>query len=188
LIAINYLFSINDLILLTILVLQIKWFVAISGKIIFYFISRERGNVGRVKLEEKEKYFFNFELQVRGIDVNYGGHVGNSQMASIAHEGTIQTLRNLKLSELDLGDGKTGYIFSDMVLNFKSEAFLGDLLTISSVIDDINEKSFRIYHKISKGDRVVALVEAGAVAFNFFERKVGVVPEVFIEKINEFQK
>ena len=141
----------------------------------------------RVKLVELEKYRFRHEHIVRISNLNQAGHVGNAQMADLVHDGRITLLKTLGLNELNIGDGKTGLIMGDLVINFKSEIFYDDRILIESDISEIEGKGLRFFHRISKNGKTAALAETGFATFNYAERKICDVPGIFIEKVNNFQ-
>ena len=135
--------------------------------------------MARVKLIPLPSYRFKNEIEVRYTDVNMGGHLGNSQMAELIHQVRFLVLKGLGLNEANLGDGKTGLTVSDLVINYLKEGFPGDILLFETEIKDIDDKSFRMYHKVTKKDKVVALAEVGLVAFSFFTRQTGQIPTEF---------
>ena len=138
----------------------------------------------RVKLNELDKYRFKHEQTITIANINPAGHVGNSQMADLVHDGRIMLLKSMGLNEMNVGDGKTGLIMGDLVINFKMELFYGDKIVIESDISEIEAKGFRFFHRISKDGKVASLAETGYVTFSYAERKVCEVPAVFIEKVN----
>ena len=139
--------------------------------------------LGRIKLNPLKNYRFSHEQRIFFSNINQAMHVGASQMADIIHDGRYQMLKSLGGDELNLGDGKTGAILSDLVINFKAEIFLDEIITIETDIGEIEEKGFRIFYKISKNDKIAALAETGHVCFNFTEKTKGTVPEVFLKKL-----
>lgn len=141
----------------------------------------------RVKLTELENYRFKTEQMITIAYLNPAGHVGNSQMADLVHDGRIHLLRTLGLSELNLGDGKTGLIMGDLVINFKTEIFLGEKVLIEADISEMENKGFRFFYRISKEGKTAALAETGYVTFSYAERKVCEVPSVFIEKLDSYK-
>ncbi len=141
----------------------------------------------RIKLNELERYRFKTEQVITIAYINPAGHVGNSQMADLVHDGRIALLKTLGLNELNIGDNKTGLIMGDLVINFKTELFLGDKIVIESDISEIEGKGFRFFYRIIKDGRVAALAETGYVTFNYADRKICDVPAVFIETLNSIQ-
>lgn len=143
--------------------------------------------MARVKLVPLERYRFSHEQRIYISNINPAGHVGASQMIDIIHDGRIQMLKSLGGSELNLGDGKTGTILSDLAVNYKAELFLDDVVTIESDIAEIEEKGIRIYYRILKNGKTAVLAETGHACFSYSEKSICKVPEVFINKLNEIK-
>jgi acyl-CoA thioesterase FadM len=141
----------------------------------------------RVKLKEQPTYEFHHTLTVRVTDLNYGGHLGNDALVSLIHEARATVMRSLGCSEFDLGDGKTGLIMLDLVINFLQEGFVFDELRIDSHVGEISQRSFRLFHRIMKADQALALAETGVVAFDYAERKPVPIPEAFLSALQQYQ-
>jgi acyl-CoA thioesterase FadM len=139
--------------------------------------------LGRIKLTPLEKYRFSYEHEILFSNINQGMHVGSAQMVNIIHDGRYQMLRSFGANELNLGDGKTGAILSDLVINFKAEIFLDETIVIETDIGEIEEKGFRIFYRISKNGKTAVLAETGHICFNFSEKKAYEVPDVLIQKL-----
>ena len=143
--------------------------------------------MGRIKLAERDNYRFKHELRISISHLNFGGHVGNSQMADLVHDGRFQMLKSMGISEGNLGDGRTGIIMGDLVLNFRAELFIDDAILIESDAGEITEKGIRFFHRISKNGVTAAVAETGFAAFDYIDRRVSLVPEIFIQKLSEFK-
>jgi len=139
--------------------------------------------MSRVKLEEQPDYEFEHSLSVRVTDLNYGAHLANNAVVALIHEARVRLLHDLGIGELDLGDGHTGIIMGDLVLDFKQESFLFDVLTIKSHIGDVSRRGFRIFHKICRDNLTLALVETGLVAFDYEKRRIVTIPQTFREAL-----
>lgn len=139
----------------------------------------------RIKLNEQKEYAFHYTMMLEPRDINYGGHLGNDALVSIVGSARVNMFRSIGLSEMDLGDGKTAIIMADLAVNYKSEAFMFDEILIDTHVGEISRSNFRIFHRINKGQIVVALVETGITAFDYALRKVVPVPEAFLELLAE---
>ncbi len=142
----------------------------------------------RTKLAIHENYPFRCDIQVRVGDLNYGGHVGNSEMVGILHDARVALFRAMEISESDLGDAKTGIVMDDLVVNFRAEAFLGETLTIGCLFGEVENVGFRIHYRVSRGDKTVAVAETGLVAFNYATRQIAFLPAIFKEKAARYMK
>ena len=139
----------------------------------------------KVKLKQQLSYQFQYKRILQVGDINYGGHLSNDAVVTIAHEARLDFLRELGLSELDLGDGKTGIIMSDLAVNYLGEGFLFDELTILTQVDEIKSASFRVFHKMMREDKIIALVETGIITFDYAEHSIVEIPQSFLKKLSK---
>lgn len=141
----------------------------------------------RVTLQEQPNYKFQFKTIIQAEDLNYAGHLGNDALVRLVQDARKELFVKLGYKELDLGDGKTGIIIGDLVVNFKSEGFESDEIKIESQIGEVTDKSLRIFHKVlkEKDENVLALVETGLVAFNYDTRTVAIFPDGFKKVLME---
>lgn len=133
----------------------------------------------RVKLHSQPHYEFHYEVTLQVRDINYGGHLGNDALVGLLHEARIALFHRLGFSEMNLGDGQTGIIMADLVVNYLEEGFMLDRLDIGSHIGEVTKHSFRIFHRLNKGDKILALAETGLITFNYAERKIAPLPASF---------
>jgi acyl-CoA thioester hydrolase len=137
----------------------------------------------RVKLTERENYRFHCTVTVQPRDINVGGHLGYDALVSLVASGQSRMLQSLGLSERDLGDGKTGILMADLVVNYRAEAFMFDELRIDTDAGQFTRKGFRIFHRATKGKTVIALMETGYVAFDTKVGALGLIPATFINAL-----
>ena len=138
----------------------------------------------RIKLNPLDHYPHIYETTIEVTELNYGNHLGNDAVVGILHRARVHFMNHLGFSERNLGDGKTGILLSDLVVNYKGEGFLFDMLIVESGIGELGTKGFRMFHRITtRQNRPIALAETGIVAFNLHERKVVPVPDSFINRI-----
>jgi acyl-CoA thioesterase FadM len=137
----------------------------------------------RVKLREQSVYEFHYQVILQVRDINYGGHLGNDALVGLLHEARLNLLRELGCTESNLGDGKTGVIMADLVVNYLAEGFMFDCLSIDSHLDEISRSSFRLFHRLAKDGQLLALAETGMVAFDYINRKVTSIPKVFLQSL-----
>ncbi len=133
--------------------------------------------MSRIQVNFPEKHIFSTEIKVRITDLNYGGHLGNDSMLALLHEARVRYLKHFGYSEMDV-EG-TGIIMADVAVQFKTEAFYAERLTIAIAVGDFSRVSFDIYYKVSSGSRDVAIAKTGIVFFNYEKKKVAAVPEKF---------
>lgn len=142
----------------------------------------------RIKLKELEDYRFSYEKLINIANINIAGHTGSVEMTDLIQEARYRIMKGMGLSDLNLGDGATGGIMADIVINFKGEIFLDDLIHIEMDFAEFDEKGYRIFYRVLKNGRVTALAETGFVTFSFREKKTVEVPSVFINKLNSISE
>jgi acyl-CoA thioesterase FadM len=142
----------------------------------------------RVKLDLQPVYEFHYEVTLQVRDINYGGHLGNDALVGLLHEARINLLHSLGVSEMNLGDGQTGIIMADLAVNFLEEGFMLDRLDIGSHMGEVTKHSFRVFHRLNKGDKILALAETGLIAFNYAARKIAPVPASFRQALENRQE
>ena len=140
----------------------------------------------RIKLQEQPRYEFQYEVALQPRDVNTAGHLGHEIMIVLVHGARADLLRFLGFSEMDLGDGQTAIIMSDLAVNYQGEGFMFDVLRIESHVGEIARSSFRLFHRVTRGDKILALVETGFLAFNYREHKIVHVPQTFLKALDRY--
>jgi YbgC/YbaW family acyl-CoA thioester hydrolase len=141
----------------------------------------------RIRIDLPEKFAFATELPVRVSDLNYGGHVGNDSILTLMQEARTLFYRSLGFeSEVKLA-GTVGQIVADAAIVYKSESFLGDVLTIQIAVADITRYGFNLYYKVSNKatGKEVAQGKTGIVCFDYGKRKVAAIPDELIQKIRK---
>lgn len=139
--------------------------------------------MARVKLQLPETFSFSTEIPVRITDINYGGHVGNDSVLSLLHEARMQFLLHYGYTEMDLSG--VGIIMADAAIEFKGEAFYGDVLTAYVTAEAFSRIGFDLYYKLVNGnsETVVVLAKTGIICFDYEKRKVVSVPVEAAEKL-----
>jgi acyl-CoA thioester hydrolase len=132
----------------------------------------------RVKLILPEDFIFCTDIPVRITDINYGGHLGNDAVLSIIHEARMRYLASFGYEELKI-EG-VSLIMSDAAIEFKNEAFYGDVISVYVKIADVTKVAFNIFYKLVKkseeNEMLIAIAKTGMVAFSYETRKVMTLP------------
>jgi len=121
------------------------------------------------------------ELAIRVSDLNYGAHLGYDRILTLAHEARVQIFSQWQVTELNLGDGRTGLVAADAGVNYVGEGFLGDVLEVGTLAVEIGPVTFRLAHRFfnRKTGAGIAFAEIGFVAFDYDRRSPGRLPETF---------
>jgi acyl-CoA thioester hydrolase len=143
--------------------------------------------MGRVKIQfPTGKPLYTASIKVRIGDINYGGHVGNDSVLSIIHEARMEMLAENGYTEMKAGGN--AMIMADVMIAYKSEAFYGEVLTVTIYVEDITEVAFSLLYRISasrNGQMAdVAHAKTGMVCFDYEVRKVTAIKEALLGFLN----
>ena len=137
--------------------------------------------MSRVRLDMPKKFLFATEVPLRVSDINYGGHLGNDAVLSLAQEARMRFLRSHGWTEKEVAG--VGIIMTDAIVVYRSEAFYGDVLTIEVAVADLQPLGcdflFRMVNNAT--GKEVARVKTGIVFFDYEKRKPSPVPAEFRE-------
>jgi acyl-CoA thioester hydrolase len=139
--------------------------------------------MSRIKIEFPEKFIYSTEIPIRISDINYGGHLGNDSVLSIAHEARIRFFNEHRFKEKDVAGA--GIIMVDAAVQYNAEGFYGDDIIIEVGVKDISKTGCDIVYQLTnkKTARVIAIVKTGIVFFDYKKRKVVPIPEEFLHLI-----
>lgn len=142
----------------------------------------------RIKIDLPNIFLFSTEISVRVYDVNFAGHLSNDSILSMVHEARIQFLKNFGFSEVDTAGA--GIIMFDAALQYKSQAYHGDVLIFDITVDNFIKNGcdflFRITNK--ETGKEVARAKTGIAFFDYKGNKIVPVPEKFLQIISELKK
>jgi len=143
----------------------------------------------RIKLIPLDRYQHTYNTTVEVTDLTYGNHMGNDSLVGIIHRARVHFLGRFGASEKDLGDGKTGIVVADLVVNYKGQGLLFDPLIVESSIGEVHPRGFRMFHRVStEQNRLIALAETGIVAFNYQETVLARIPEQFLISLENLEQ
>ncbi len=138
----------------------------------------------RVKVSLPASFGFAVEIPVRITDLNYGAHLGNDALLGILHEARVQFLASLGTVEFDAAS-QLGFIMADVAIEYKGEAFHGDVLRISLAADDLNKYGFDIvYHVKNQTGKEIARAKTGMLCFDYATRKLRTLPSELAASLN----
>jgi acyl-CoA thioesterase FadM len=140
--------------------------------------------MARVKIALPATFRFTTVLPVRITDLNYGGHLGNDALLSLLHEVRVQFLASLGAQEVDAAT-KLGFIMADVAIEYKAEAFYGDVLHVEVGTNDFNKYGFDIIYQVkNQHDRLIALAKTGMLCFDYNTRKLRGVPPELVARLS----
>ena len=130
----------------------------------------------RVKVSLPASFGFAVTLPVRITDLNYGAHLGNDALLSLLHEARVQFLAHLGTAEFDPAT-RLGFILADVAIEYKAEAFYGDVLTIRLAANDVGKYGFDIVYLVENQEgKAAARAKTGMLCFNYNTRKLRALP------------
>lgn len=126
----------------------------------------------RVEIDLPEAWRFTTELAVRVGDLNYGNHLGNDRVLSLAQEVRVQWLRSHGLSELDVGGA--GIILADAAVIYRAEGRLGMVLRGDLGVGEVRTRGVELVHRFTElaTGQEIARVRTGVLCFDYGARKV----------------
>ncbi|GAB3875768.1 thioesterase family protein [Hymenobacter segetis] len=131
----------------------------------------------RVKVALPDTFSFATEIPVRITDLNYGGHLGNDALLGLLHEARVHFLRSIGLPNDYDAVTKLGLIMVDVAVEYKAEAFHGDVLRIQMAGNDLNKYGFDVvYHVHNQAGKEVARAKTGMLCFDYNLRKLRPLP------------
>ncbi|GGY20493.1 acyl-CoA thioesterase [Paludibacterium paludis] len=135
--------------------------------------------MARVEIPLPDTFLFETALDIRVGDINYGGHMGNDAILTLAQEARIRFLRQSGYTEMDV-DG-VGIIMADAAIRYIAEARHGDRLRFRIGIGDLSRCGLELIYQATddRTGKEVARLKTGIVFFDYGHRKVVPIPESF---------
>jgi len=133
----------------------------------------------RVRIELPDTLPFATELPVLIEHINEGQHLDNARLLGLVAEGRCRLLAALGFSQVDIGGA--GIILADAAVQYRSEAFHGEVLRCAFGLADPHRYGFDLVWQLTETGtgREVARGKHGVVAFDYTARRKTPVPEQF---------
>ncbi len=141
--------------------------------------------MARVRIELPKEFIFKTEIPIRINDINYGGHLGNDAVLSIAHEARLRFLKQHNFTELNVGGA--GIIMVDAAVQYKAEGFYGDIMLVEIAVTDITGVGCDFVYRCTNKNTgtVIAIAKTGIVFYDYGKKKVVSMPEKFGAILND---
>ena len=138
----------------------------------------------RIKIDLPERFSFSTEIAIYINHINYGNHLDNSALISLVSEARVRFFKAFGYTELNV-EG-VGIVVADAAVQYKSEAFHGEVLVFEMAADDFNKYGCDLVWRISDqaSGREVARGKTGIMFFDYTARKAALVPPAFISKVS----
>ena len=136
----------------------------------------------RILVDLPERFVFATDLAIYIGHINYGHHLDNSALLSLVSEARVRFFRSMGYGELDV-EG-VGIIVADAAVQYRSEAFHGEVLVFEMAAADFNKYGCDLVWKASEktGGREVARGKTGILFFDYAEKRKVAVPPRFRER------
>lgn len=133
--------------------------------------------MARIQIELPAQFLFSTELQIYVSHVNQGGHLDNAQLLTLVSEARLRFFRHLGYRESNvLGNG---IVVGDIVAQYKSEGFHGEIMRVEMTPADPNTYGFDLVFRMTEtaSGREVARGKVGVVFVSKGQqRKVAPIP------------
>ena len=142
--------------------------------------------MARVHIKIPEIFAFSTELTLYQCHMNYGGHLDNALLLTLVSEARVRFLKALGHTELNV-DG-FGIIVSDASLQYRSEAFHGEVMIVRVGASDVARKGLDLVWCMNEKStgREIARGKTGIVFFDYATHTVVPIPAVFLQQLAEF--
>jgi acyl-CoA thioester hydrolase len=135
--------------------------------------------MARIKIDLPEQFPFSTTITLYLSHMNYGGHLDNALLLTVVSEARARFFQSLGYTELDV-EG-VSIIVADAALQYRSEAFHGEVMVVEMAATDFNQYGcdlvWRMREQVSQ--RKVARGKTGIVFFDYATRKMAPLPERF---------
>ena len=136
--------------------------------------------MARITINYPETSHFSHELSVRVTDLNIGNHLAHDKLISLLHEVRAHFFVANKMSELDVEGA--GIIMADLAVNYRAEAFFGQLLIVDIALGDFTSKGCDFFYRMrcKESGTIIAIAKTGIVFMDYASRKLVNVPQSFL--------
>ena len=135
--------------------------------------------MARIQIELPESLPFSTDITLYLSHMNYGGHLDNALLLTVVSEARVRFFQSLGYTELNV-EG-VGIIVSDAALQYRSEAFHGEVMVVRMGAADFGSKGCDLLWCMNErsSQREVARGKTGIVFFDYATRKTAPVPPAF---------
>ncbi|MEM4271294.1 MAG: thioesterase family protein [Candidatus Pacearchaeota archaeon] len=129
---------------------------------------------------------FSTEVSIRKIDLSMDLHVSFATILDLVFEAHLQFFEYLGYSVTNI-HGRS-IIFANLTIDYQGELFYKDKVQIDVSVNNMQEKFFDLYFRLTKNEKEpVASVKIRVLFFDYDQRKVVAIPKEFREKFPHAQ-
>jgi len=143
--------------------------------------------MARIQLNRPDKFHYITQIRINVSMLNYGDHLSNEQILSMAHEARLRFFHSLGASEFDFWG--PGLIQTDAAVVYRSEGHYADEIAVGLYITELSRAGFDVQYAMRNvtTDKDLAIAKTGIVCFDYDEKKVRELPEPFINLISKIE-
>ena len=143
--------------------------------------------MARIQIRLPSQFAFSTDITLYQSHLNYGGHLDNALLLTLVSEARVRFFKSLGYTELNV-EG-VGILVSDAALQYRSEAFHGEVMVLRLGATDLERKGFDMVWSMHdrSTQREVARGKTGIVFFDYVTRKVVPMPTAFRDKLARFK-
>ncbi|MFZ4622937.1 MAG: acyl-CoA thioesterase [Rhodoferax sp.] len=137
----------------------------------------------RIQIKLPEQLPFSTELVLYQSHINYGGHLDNALLLTLVSEARMRFFKSLGYTELNV-EG-VGIIVSDAALQYRSEAFYGEVMVVQMGAANFSRKGCDLLWRMNEqsSQREVARGKTGIVFFDYATHQTVPVPHAFRQRL-----
>ena len=142
--------------------------------------------MARIHIQLPETFAFSTDITLYQSHMNYGGHLDNALLLTVVSEARVRFFKSLGYTELEV-EG-VGIMVADAALQYRSEAFHGEVMVVQMGAADLVRKGFDLVWCMNEQStqREVARGKTGIVFYNYTTHKVAPMPASFHHKLARF--
>jgi len=118
-------------------------------------------------------------LPVRITDVNYGNHLGHTQLIGLMHEARLQLFHMWGLSETHCFG--LSLVVRELSIRYSKESFYGDHLDFNIQLGLVKKCSFLLRYTIKRGNDTIATATIELVCLDPHSRRIQSIPSQLIQ-------
>jgi len=137
----------------------------------------------RIEIGLPERFTFATEIPIYLNHVNYRNHLDNAALLALVSEAQARFFKSLGYGGLEVEGA--GIILADGAVQYRSEAFHGEIMVVGMAANDFNKYGCDLVWQMTEktSGREVARGKHGFMFFDYAARKPVGAPAAFIAKV-----
>jgi acyl-CoA thioester hydrolase len=129
-----------------------------------------------------QAFRFSTSIRVRWSDCDAFGHVNNASYLSYFEEARIDYWKAV-VPDVPF----RGMAIVHAQVDFRGQAFPGDVLTIRAAVTELRRTSFWAAYEVLRGDTVMATGRSAQVFFDYEAQTPAAIPDAFRERVAAYE-